>query len=391
MKTSSKLSWWLCAALLAGIVVTARAQQQGGRSGSRGGTTRTYPNAGSIGDAYFSIDPETRRVVTIADEDTTKYISQVLSNLDRPKPQVLIKVIFLEVAHNNDLDIGIEGGWAKSLGNSMAGNAANAFGMSSLNSAINGTSNVPVNVLGQPTSALNPVPPGAGLYQILGQNYQVTLRAIAQSGNAKVLSRPSILARNNQPATITIGQSVPLITGVRYDNYGNQINSIGYQDVGVILKVTPFITPDKMVEMIIQPSISSLDESTQVPISAGVTVPAINVRSADTVAVTPDVQTVIIGGLISDQKIDNRSKIPFLGDIPVLGVLFRRDTKSTTKTELLIFLTPHIVEVPTQLAAISEAEQKKSELIRSLSDQELEKFLDQLPTAGAPPKGKKKK
>ncbi len=391
MKTSSKLSWCLCAALVAGAVVTARAQQQGGRSGSRGGTTRTYPNAGSIGDAYFSIDPETRRVVTIADEDTTKYISQVLSNLDRPKPQVLIKVIFLEVAHNNALDIGIEGGWAKNIGNSMAGNAANAFGMSALNSAVNGTNTVPANVLGQPTSALNPVPPGAGLYQILGQNYQVTLRAIAQAGNARVLSRPSILARNNQPATITIGQSVPLITGVRYDNYGNQINSIGYQDVGVILKVTPFITPDKMVEMIIQPSISSLDESTHVPISAGVTVPAINVRSADTVAVTPDGQTVIIGGLISDQKVDSRSKIPFLGDIPVLGVLFRRDTKATTKTELLIFLTPHIVEVPTQLAALSEAEQKKSELIRSLSDQELEKFLEQLPTTGSPPKGKKKK
>src|SRR5205085_8656777 len=66
--------------------------------------------------------------------------------------------------------------------------------------------------------------PGAGLYQILGQDYQVTLRAIAQAGNAKVLSRPSIVARNNQPATITVGQSVPLITNVRYDSLGNAIN-----------------------------------------------------------------------------------------------------------------------------------------------------------------------
>src|SRR5512143_3087393 len=124
MKTSSKLSWCLCAALVASIVLTARAQQQGGRSGSRGGTSRQYPGAGSIGDAYFSIDSETRRVVTIADEDTTKYISQVLSNLDRPKPQVLIKVVFLEVAYNNASDIGIEGGWGKNIGNSMAANAA---------------------------------------------------------------------------------------------------------------------------------------------------------------------------------------------------------------------------------------------------------------------------
>ena len=93
----------------------------------------------------------------------------------------------------------------------------------------------------------------------------VTLHAIAQAGNAKVLSRPSILARNNQPATITVGQSVPLITGVRYDNFGNAINSITYQDVGVILRVTPFITGDGLVEMIVSPEISRLDPTTHDP------------------------------------------------------------------------------------------------------------------------------
>lgn len=373
------------------LIALPTGAQQTGRSGSRG-TTRQYPGAGSIGDAYFSIDSETRRVVTIADEDTTKYISQVLSNLDRPKPQVLIKVVFLEVTRNNDSDIGIEGGWSKNIGNSTAANAANAFGMSAINSAVSGTNSAAFNMFGQPVNSFSPMPPGAGLYQILGQDYQVTLRAIAQAGNAKVLSRPSILARNNQPATITVGQSVPLITGVRYDNYGNQINSISYQDVGVILKVTPFITPDRMVEMIVQPQISSIDESVKVPIAVGVEMPAIAIRSADTVAVTPDGQTVIIGGLITDTKAKNVSKIPFLGDVPLLGALFRREVKSEGKTELLIFLTPRIVEAPTELAAVSEAEKNRSEMYKGLTDDELNRFLDQLPKEGARPgKGKKRK
>jgi type II secretory pathway component GspD/PulD (secretin) len=86
---------------------------RGNTGSSAGASGRTYPNNGTIGDAYFSIDPETRRVVYIADEATARYISQVLTNLDRPKPQVLIKVVFVQVTHNNASDIGIEGGWGR--------------------------------------------------------------------------------------------------------------------------------------------------------------------------------------------------------------------------------------------------------------------------------------
>jgi general secretion pathway protein D len=301
--------WVLCLAALSFFAIsTAFAQQNGGgaRTSSRA-STRSYPSTGSIGDAYFSIDPETRRVVTIADEDTTKYISQVLSNLDRPKPQVLIKVVFLEVLHNNSLDIGVEGGWRNSIGNGNTGSVANVFGLSGLASAV-GTNAGAFNSLGQNIGSFAPVPPGAGVYQLMGENYLVTLRAIAQAGKAKVLSRPSILARNNQPATITVGQSVPLITSTRYDTFGNAINSVTYQDVGVILRVTPFITADGMVEMIVSPQISTLDSTLTVPISAGVSAPVINIRSADTVVVTPDGQTVIIGGLSPKPKLLQRAR-----------------------------------------------------------------------------------
>jgi len=240
-----------------------------------------------------------------------------------------------------------------------------------------------LNRFGQPLSsfaAASPMTsPGAGLYQILGTDYQVTLRAIAQAGKAKVLSRPSILARNNQPATITVGQSVPLITSVRYDNYGNAINSVSYQDVGVILKVTPFITPDGLVEMIVSPQISSIDSTLSIPISTGVSAPVIDVRSADTVVVTPDGQTVVIGGLISTTKAQNIVKIPWLGDIPLMGNLFRRKQTSETKTELLIFLTPHVVQAPAQLAAVSDIERTRANLPKSFSEEELNRFFDTLP------------
>jgi general secretion pathway protein D len=360
----------------------------GGGGGGRGGSSSTspYPSSTTIGDAYFSIDPESRRVVTIADEETSKAISLVISNLDRPKPQVLINVVFLEVTYNNASDIGIEGGWSKQIGQSTSANAANAFGMSSLNQ-LGTAAATNVNAFGQPVSSFaqaNPITSqGAGLYQIMGANYQATLRAIAQAGSVKVLSRPTILARNNQPATIFVGQEVPLVNATRYDNFGNVINSFNYQQVGVILNVTPFITSAGLVEMIVSPEISAIDPTLSIPISATATAPVIDQRSATTVAVTPDGETVIIGGLMEDDKTLNVVKIPLLGDIPLLGNLFRRTQKSSAKTELMIFLTPHIAQAPSQLVALSEKEKQRSSGPEAFTEKELNKFLDTLPPKDA--------
>jgi type II secretory pathway component GspD/PulD (secretin) len=228
---------------------------------------------------------------------------------------------------------------------------------------------------------------GAGLYQILGADYQVTLRAIAQAGSAKILSRASIMARNNQPATVTVGQEVPLITSTSYSSLtGLPISSYTYQNVGVILKVTPFITADGLVEMILQPQVSSIDQTGGIPVGNGINAPVIDVTSADTVVVTPDRQTIVIGGLIQDQKTKSESKIPLLGDIPGLGALFRHKIITSSTSELIIFLTPHIVQAPTQLAALSESERQKSKATQGLSEKELDQFLDNLPKK---PKSKK--
>jgi general secretion pathway protein D len=383
------------AALTLCVPLQAHAQARGGGFGAAAGgggragssSTSPYPSSTTIPDAYFSIDPETRRVITIADEETSAALSLVISNLDRPKPQVLINVVFLEVTYNNASDIGIEGGWNKAVNEGTTVNAANAFGMSSL-SQLGTTAATNITVLGQPVNSFAAAGPitsqGAGLYQILGQNYQATLRAIAQAGSVKVLSRPTILARNNQPATMFVGEEVPLVQATRYDNFGNVINSFNYTQVGVILNVTPFITSQGLVEMIVNPQISSIDPTLSIPISANATAPVIDQRSANTVAVTPDGETVIIGGLMEDDKTVNVIKIPFLGDIPILGNLFRRTQKSNAKTELIIFLTPHIAQTPSQLVALSEKEKQKSNGPQSFTEKELNKFLESLPPKDAP-------
>jgi general secretion pathway protein D len=390
-----------------GLAFHAIAQQRGGGGGGGFGgggggagrsgtgtsastTTRQYPNNTTIGDAYFSIDPETRRVVYIADEATALAISQVLTNLDRPKPQVLIKCVFLEVTRDDSSDIGIEGYYSKNLGNSW-----NNGGLVTNYSVVSNTV-VPTSVTGgkgnQMFNGSNifglPSPGsfsgGNGIYQILGQDFMVTLHAIAQVGKSKILARPSILARNNQPATITIGQSIPLITGTSYDSLGNQHNSITWTSIGVILQVTPFITKDGMVEMIVAPQISRLDPTISIPISTTangqtISTPVIDIRSANTVVDTPDGLPVIIGGLIQDTKTDTITKIPLLGDIPLLGNLFQRKQKDDAKSELIIFLTPHIVQAPTEVAALTIKERDRSSAIKGLTEEELNKFLDELP------------
>jgi type II secretory pathway component GspD/PulD (secretin) len=349
----------------------------GGFGGQRGGQA-TYTPPNQVGSAIFSVNAD-GDIIAVASEETLRQIEEVLKSLDRPQPQVLIKVVFLEVQHFDDLDIGVEGAWGKQINGgtndpirALIGNGFGASGVGTL-FATN------ANSVGQPFGMF--APNGAGLYQVLGTDFQATLRAIAQAGKAQLLSRPSILARDGQPATIVIGQSIPLITSVSFTGIaGNPVNNITYQDVGIILRVTPYITDNGMVQMIIAPETSALNPNVSVTISPGVEAPAIDIRRADTVAITADGQTVVIGGLMASDRASAESKVPFLGDIPILGNLFKRQTRSSGKTELLIFLTPHIIAAPTDLAQLSRNEESRNTLIRkSVTQEEVDKYLEGIP------------
>ena len=344
-------------AVLLGGALAVQAQQRGGgggfggfggfggggnnassRSGSSGSSTASYNNNGTVGNATITVDPQTHNLVVIADEETSLQISNVLASLDAPKPQVLIKVVFMEVQRNDGSEIGVEGAYQNDrLGSGITGTAAHAFGLAGANSI---TTNFN-GVTGAGTPALTPGAGGAnGFYQIMGKDFQVTLKAIATSGKSQVLSRPSILARDGQLAKIVIGQEIYLPSGVSQQSTTGvtPVTTINgsYTEVGIILNVTPFIGANSLVEMIVQPQISSVDQTSsgQAIASGGVLgttifAPNLNIRSADTVVVTPDAQPVVIGGLISDTKASGDSKVPILGDIPLLGQLFRASTKST--------------------------------------------------------------
>jgi general secretion pathway protein D len=204
----------------------------------------------------------------------------------------------------------------------------------------------------------------------------VTLHALASKGKVEILSRPSIMARNNQEAVIVVGQEVPFITNSRITDDGQTINTVTYDNVGIILRVTPFITSEGTVEMIVAPEISSLTDQT-VPISNTVGAPVIAKRSAETVVVTPDAKTVVIGGLMETQRVESVQKVPLLGDIPLLGAAFRRTIKNDVKRELMIFLTPFIVNKPSGLEHLTSAEVKKTQLMRkAFTPEEYDRYLD---------------
>jgi general secretion pathway protein D len=149
-------------------------------------------------------------------------------------------------------------------------------------------------------------------------------------------------------AQIVVGQEAPLINGVNYDTFGNEHITIQYQNVGIILQVTPFISDNGMVEMILAPQISQVNATQSQAIAfatngTAISAPYIDIRSANTVVVTPDGQTVVIGGLMQNSKTSTDSKIPLLGDIPGIGALFHHKLTSNAKTELIIMLTPYVI------------------------------------------------
>jgi len=364
-----------------------------GGSGGGSSTAASYNNNGTVGNAVITVDPDTHNIVVTADAVTAAQIRDVLAKLDAPKPQVLIKVVFMEVDHNNDLDLGVEGGWIGN-NNGLSQSAGNVFGLSGLNSVVTN-----FNALGHPagsalsSSSTSALLPYGNFYQVAGSDFQATLRAVAATGKAQILSRPSILARDGQLAQIVVGQSIYLPTGVTFSQAGTgtatyPIINGSYQNVGIILNVTPYIGDNRLVEMIVAPETSSIDTASQGQVIAGggflggtpIYAPNLDIRSANTVVVTPDAQPVVIGGLIGSNKSSSDTKVPILGDIPLLGNLFKYSSKADSKTELLIFLTPHIVNAPAQLVTMSANETGQAPSItNSVSELELEQFLEHVP------------
>ena len=289
------------------------------------------------------------QVRVVADEDTNSLmlmaspkhfdkLRTILTELDRPVPQVLIKVLIAEVTHDKSRDTGAE--------------------FSILNLDENGEGCQLFTDFGVAAAT------GGLVYKCVRDDVNVAIRMLEIVGNLDVLSRPHILASDNKEASITVGQEVPFIRDTRTTETGQTINTIQYEDIGIILKVTPHINPDGLVIMDVSPEISTLTGTT-VPISETVNAEVFAKRSATSRVAIQDGQTIVIGGLMDDRKIDTIRKVPVLGDMPCIGRLFRRTVTQTVKTELLIFLTPQVAKEAQALKGISEGEKQRSQLVPS--------------------------
>jgi general secretion pathway protein D len=337
----------------------------GGGGAGAAGTTRSYMNSTMLGDAMITSDMDSRSLIVVTDEDTFNVIKQVVAQLDQPHPQVLINCVIVQVTHSNELDLGAELSYSGPIAikTNPTGTATTQFGLGLANPRGLPVPDTNLPDLGTglltvaPTAgaaANSAAPNSSGMfYSLVGRDVNATIHALAETDKTEVLSRPSVLTRTNQQATIMVGQTIPIITSSTISTLTNATtNTVEQQDIGIILKVTPFITREGNVEMILDPEISSLS-STSIPIGNGASYPVIDKISADTVVVTPNDQTVVIGGLMGSQHQEVENKVPILGDIPILGNAFKYKTTNKQKTELIVFLTPHIVNNPSELSHVS--------------------------------------
>ena len=277
-------------------------------------------------------------------------VQQLIAELDKSQPQVMIQVLLAEVALTGGHELGLD--WSHK-GNFNGGTPYSVGGDLGMASALKS--------LGGYSAA------------VTGGDLSFLLRALNEDGKLEVLSRPQIVTADNKPATINIGQRVPLITDSRVTERGDTINSFRYEDVGVNLTVTPKISPDGFVKLELGTTNSSISSS-EVKINASATVQIINQRRANTTVSVQNGQTIIIGGLIGTQEDKRVRKLPFLGDIPYLGAAFRSTKITKEKRELLIFLTPTIMvssQTPVPLNDVNEA--TREQLDRSRLNEELKR------------------
>jgi type II secretory pathway component GspD/PulD (secretin) len=246
-------------------------------------------------------------------------IREIIEELDAAQPQVLIQVLLAEVTLDNATELGIEWSYTGSKGD-VAYGIGTDFSVSDQLKSFGGFSSA-----------------------VTGSDFSFLLRALKQQGRLEVLSRPQIVTADNKPATINIGQRVPLVDQSRLDNNNNLTTSFRYEDVGVNLTVTPKISPDGFVKMEIGTTNSALSSST-VEVSKGSSAPIINQRKANTTVSAQSGQTIVIGGLIGTTDDKRIKKMPVLGDIPYLGALFRTTSVKRDRKELLILLTPIVME-----------------------------------------------
>lgn len=290
------------------------------------------------GKVTITPDKASNSLVIMASVADYNNLSQVIRKLDRRSKQVFVQVLIAEVSLNKARSLGMQ---STVIG---AGAISRYFGMGGFYDPFNvfGTLVQPLaSVSGSSGSALN--------FPVAGKpgNIGAVLQALDSNDLLNVLSTPNILTSDNKEAEISVGENVPF-QGSTTISSGLSTTAVDRRDIGINLKIKPQISEGDYIRMDISQEISAVKNSKGQAIDLVTTK-----RSAKTSIVVKDNETVVIGGLIQDQEEENVQKVPFFGDIPGLGWLFKTKTKSHNKTNLMILLTPRIVKDHADLAAIS--------------------------------------
>ena len=319
-------------------------------------------------------DESLNAIVVRADPSTMNELLAIIEKLDARKEQVLIEAAIVEVTINDSKALGVEAAVADSGDGSTTplattsglGNGVNMGNLltSLLGGLIDDNNNIDViNGLGTATSPTI----AAAKVDLDGISFGAVLTAISTNSNANLLSTPSILTLDNQEAHILVGQEVPFRTGsftTSTDGASNPFTTVQREDIGLELTVTPHVHSDSAVRLQVAQEISNVIQSP----AAGVSFADIvtSKRSIETTVLAEDQETIVLGGLIQDNITDSRSKVPLLGDIPLLGNLFRAKSSRREKTNLLVFLRP------TVLRSVDDAKAATSDKYKDIWEVEIE-------------------
>ncbi|MBU3619637.1 type II secretion system secretin GspD [Polynucleobacter sp. JS-Fieb-80-E5] len=318
-------------------------------------TSTSNPTTGGI----IQAEPATNSIIITASEPLYRNLRHVIEQLDRRRTQVYIESLIAEVSSTNAEELGIQ--WQGLVG---SGNQNVGFGGTNFTNAAGQTGSNIIGLGSNVNNILNPsgatgivVPPAPGLNLGLLTKFNGTygmsalITALATTQGTNILSTPNLITLDNEEARIVVGQNVPIITG-SYAQTGSTSTVTPFQtytrqDVGLTLRVRPQVSDNGIVKMQIYQEVSSIYNQN---FASGI---ILNKRNIESNVLVDDGQIIVLGGLIEDKYNDGSNGVPFLKDIPIIGALFRSDSKTRTKTNLLVFMRPYILRDKDQAADIT--------------------------------------
>jgi general secretion pathway protein D len=319
-------------------------------------------------------DKATNSLVITAKPEEFQVLEPIILKLDIPRKQVYVEALIMEVSSSLEVSVGVNWAGADETGLPFGADDGVAFGGSNTGS---------IGVLDQTGQLSLPSGLTAGVVSfpitiggITFSNLAAVINAAETDNNFNIISTPQLMTLDNEEATVVVAENIPFSTRVDEGTAvtDRAIQSLEYRDVGTTLKITPQINEKRYVKLKIYEEISRVvSETTQVSPTQVVLAPTTRKRTAETNVQVRDGQTVVIAGLVGDDVDVNVTKVPCLGDIPLLGWLFKSESRTTRRTNLLIFLTPYIVATPQEAEEIYRLKsQYMDELTRSATEQDVQ-------------------